>query len=47
MSLEVRAGNLKAVEMYLRFGFVIEACKKNSTLLNGKYYDDYIMGMML
>lgn len=47
MSLEVRADNLKAVEMYLRFGFVIEACKKNSTLLNGKYYDDYIMGMML
>lgn len=47
MSLEVRADNIKAVEIYLRFGFVIEGCKKNSTRLNGIYYDDYIMGMML
>lgn len=47
MSLEVRADNVKAVEMYLRFGFVVEGCKKGSTRLNGVYYDDYIMGMML
>lgn len=47
MSLEVRADNVRAVEMYLRFGFVIEGCRKNSTLLNGIYYDGYIMGMML
>lgn len=47
MSLEVRADNVKAVGIYLRFGFVVEGCKKNSTRLNGRYYDDYIMGMML
>ena len=47
MSLEVRADNTKAVEMYLRFGFTVEGCRKNSTRLNGVYYDDYIMGMML
>lgn len=47
ISLEVRADNVKAVEIYLKFGFVVEGCKKNSTLLNGVYYDDYIMGMML
>lgn len=47
MSLEVRADNVKAVEIYLKFGFVVEGCRKNSTLLNGTYYDDYVMGMML
>ena len=47
MSLEVRADNVKAVNMYLKFGFEVEGCRKNSTLLNGIYYDDYVMGMML
>ena len=47
MSLEVRADNIRAVEIYLKFGFVIEGCRKNSTLLNGTYYDDYLMGLML
>lgn len=47
MSLEVRADNIKAVNIYLKFGFEVEGCKRNSTLLNGIYYNDYIMGMML
>lgn len=47
ISLEVRADNRKAVEIYLKSGFIVEGCRKNSTLLNGVYYDDYIMGMML
>lgn len=47
MSLEVRADNVKAVNMYMKFGFVVEGCRKNSTRLNGTYYDDYVMGMML
>jgi L-amino acid N-acyltransferase YncA len=34
-------------ELYMKFGFIVEGCRKNSTLLNGKYYDLYIMGMML
>lgn len=45
--LEVRADNIKAVNIYLKFGFLVEGCRKNSTLLNGVYYDDYVMGMML
>lgn len=47
ISLDTRADNVKAVELYMKFGFIVEGCRKNSTLLNGKYYDLYVMGMML
>lgn len=47
ISLDTRADNVKAVELYMKFGFVVEGCRRNSTLLNGKYYDLYVMGMML
>lgn len=47
MRLDVRADNLKAVQMYLKMGFVVEGHIKHSTLLNGIYYDDYVMGKML
>ncbi len=47
ISLDTRADNVKAVELYMKFGFVVEGCRKNSTLLDGKYYDLYVMGMML
>ena len=47
ISLDTRADNVKAVELYLKFGFVVEGCRKNSTLLDGKYYDLYVMGMRL
>lgn len=47
ISLDTRADNVKAVSLYLKFGFVVEGCRKNSTLLNGTYYDLYVMGMML
>ena len=45
--LDTRADNPKAVALYMKFGFIVEGCCRNSTLLNGKYYDLYIMGMML
>lgn len=45
--LDTRADNTNAVSLYLKFGFQFEGCLKNSTLLNGKYYDLYVMGMML
>lgn len=47
LSLDTRADNITAVSLYMKFGFEIEGCRKNSTLLNGKYYDLYVMGMML
>lgn len=47
LSLDTRADNVKAVELYMKFGFVVEGCRKNAALLDGKYYDLYVMGMML
>lgn len=47
ISLDTRADNVKAVELYMKFGFIVEGCRKNSTLLDGKYYDLYVMGMMI
>lgn len=45
--LDTRADNVKAASLYMKFGFVVEGLCKNQTLLNGKYYDLYIMGMMI
>ena len=45
--LDTRTDNTMAVSLYLKFGFVVEGCCKNQTLLDGKYYDLYIMGMMI
>ena len=47
LSLDTRADNVSAVNLYLKFGFEFEGCRKNATLLNGIYYDTYVMGMML
>lgn len=47
ISLDTRADNVPAVSLYLKFGFILEGCRRNSTLLDGKYYDLYVMGMML
>lgn len=45
--LDTRTDNTAAVSLYMKFGFVVEGCCKNQTLLNGRYYDLYIMGMMI
>lgn len=47
ISLDTRADNVMAVSLYLKLGFQVEGCRKNSTLLHGRYYDLYVMGMML
>ena len=47
ISLDTRADNIPAVALYMKFGFEIEGCRRNSTLLNGMYYDLYVMGMMI
>lgn len=44
--LITRTDNLKAVELYKRFGFVLEGHMKHSTLVDGVYYDTYVMGLL-
>ena len=47
LSLDTRADNIRAVALYMKFGFAVEGCRRNSTLLDGTYYDLYVMGRML
>lgn len=47
ISLDTRADNVTAVSLYLKLGFIVEGLRTNSTLLDGTYYDLYVMGMML
>lgn len=47
IQLDTRKDNEVAVKLYQKLGFELEGCLKNSTLLEGKYYDLYVMGMMI
>ena len=47
IQLDTRKDNEYAVRLYKKFGFELEGCLKNETLLNGVYYDLYVMGMMI
>ncbi|MGN0170816.1 MAG: GNAT family N-acetyltransferase [Lachnospiraceae bacterium] len=47
IQLDTRCDNEVAVKLYEQFGFEIEGRLKNTTLLNGEYFDLYVMGLML
>lgn len=47
IQLDTRCDNEVAVKLYESFGFEIEGRLKNTTLLDGVYYDLYVMGLML
>ena len=47
IQLDTRCDNEVTVKLYERFGFEIEGRLKNTTLINGEYFDMYVMGLML
>lgn len=47
LELTVITENTRAVNLYKKLGFKIEGLKEMSTLINGKYYDEYYMAKLL
>ncbi|MCI5870367.1 MAG: GNAT family N-acetyltransferase [Dorea sp.] len=47
IQLDTLCANEIAVKLYERFGFEIEGRLRNNTLVDGVYYDLYVMGLLL
>ena len=47
IQLDTRCDNEVAVSVYEKLGFEIEGRLPNTTLIDGTYYDLYVMGLML
>ncbi|MBO8164397.1 MAG: GNAT family N-acetyltransferase [Brevibacillus sp.] len=47
ISLDVFSNNQRAVEMYKRYGFVVEGTRKKQFILNGEYVDEVLMSKFL
>ncbi len=47
LQLQVRSDNDRAIGLYKRLGFNIEGLIGRAIKLNGNYFDDYIMGLVL
>ena len=47
INLRVRTDNRRAIGLYERKGFAIEGTIRKEILLNGSYFDNYLMGLEL
>jgi len=47
INLKVRTDNTKAISLYKKFGFVEEGLIKRDFLINGKFYDSLLMGLLI
>lgn len=47
MNLNVMANNKRAIKLYKKFGFKKEGVLKRDALINGKFYDAYLMGLLI
>ncbi len=45
--LTVMVHNERAIRLYQKVGFEIEGTRKNSLFVNGKYVDEYYMGLVM
>jgi len=47
LELSVLSHNLRAVNLYLRHGFVVEGTRKHALRVDSAYFDEYWMGRLL
>lgn len=47
INLRVRTDNYKAIKLYEKFGFEREGILRRDFLINGKFYDSILMGLLL
>lgn len=47
INLRVRTDNTPAIKLYKKFGFLEEGKRKRDFLINGKFYDSLLMGLMI
>lgn len=47
IELLTRVDNEKAISLYKKLGFEIEGQLKNAVYIDGKYFDNYIMGLII
>jgi len=47
LNLKVLVNNTNAIRLYERFGFEKEGCIRRDTCLDGKFYDIYLMGLLI
>jgi len=46
IELGVRENNTRAIEMYKKFGFVVEGVKRNASKIGDVYSNDLVMGLL-
>ena len=47
INLKVRSDNLRGIHIYKKFGFLDEGISKRELLINGKFYDCLLMGLII
>jgi ribosomal protein S18 acetylase RimI-like enzyme len=47
IELVVREENTRAIALYERVGFTVEGLKRRSTRIDGRYHNDFLMGLLL
>ncbi len=47
LNLNVMVNNKRAIKLYKKFGFKKEGVLKRDALINGKFHDSYLMGLLI
>lgn len=47
INLKVRTDNIRAIRLYKKLGFLEEGVIKRDFLMNGEFYDSFLMGLLI